>query len=153
MARVPSKLAALTAEVSQGIRSFGRASDELARRGRAAINGVFGGSLCATAAYVASISFPGLDTTTFFTLATITGLAGGVAITRGLLGPAAGLRASETALDSNNAIFSELIERSQNPALSGPQKKLLLDRAVSLSLELGHVAPFQIPPTPTQKQL
>ncbi len=141
MARPPSKLAAVTAEVSQGIKSLGRASDDLSRRGRSAINGVFGGALCATLAYIASISYPGFNTAMFFTLTTLTGLAGGVAITRTFFGSASGSRASETALEANNAIFSELIERAQNPALLSAQKKLLLERAVAVSLDLGQAAP------------
>ena len=138
----------------QGIKIFGKASDDLSRRGRAAINGVFGGSLCATVAYVASVIVPSLNATIFFALVTITGLAGGVAFTRKLLRSGTTLPASESALETNNRIFAELLERSQHPALSAAQRKLLQDQAMSVSVALAQsIIPSQLPPLPQQDSI
>ncbi len=154
MAKPPTKLAAVTAEVTQGIKVLGKASDDLSRRSRAAINGVFGGSLCATAAYIASINVPSLDATVFFALATITGLAGGVAFTRGFLRSGTSSQASESALETNNAVFVELLERSQHPALSAAQRKLLQDQAMSVSVALAQsIISSQLPATPISHDL
>jgi hypothetical protein len=111
VANSTSKLAGVTAEVFQGIKTLARTSDHLSRLDRAAINGVFGGVLCATAGYVASVCYRPLNTPVFLVLITMTGLSGGVALTR-LLAEKSG----DDSLQSNNAVFAELIERSQNPA-------------------------------------
>jgi hypothetical protein len=130
------------------MRIIGKTADDLARRGRATVLGVFGGSLFATLAYTVSTIFPVLNTKLFFVLMTMTGISGGVAIIRLLVGSKTFTSDTENLFFLNNALFNELMERAQSPGLTATQKKILTDQAVTLSLQLGLAAP---PPPPVPR--